>query len=252
MGVGYLLVLHGSHDPRYQTAIDQFKAQLAAHLPRDRRYALAFLECTETPLSQQILDFAQQLQAQGCQELQILPLFLQAGVHVMEDIPAQVTAAQTQLAERAPRMTIVVQPYLGSQLTANLPTNLFPADAQSDWQRLLVAHGTKRSGGNQSIVDLADRLQAQAAYWFVEPHVPDRVTALYAQGVRQIVLLPYVLMEGSLTEGIERQLVDLRAQFADLQIDRCPALLESGQLVSWLAGELAHEAIALTPCSELK
>jgi sirohydrochlorin cobaltochelatase len=235
MGVGYLLVLHGSHDPRYQTAIAQLTDPLAAQIGADRRYALAFLECTATPLSAQILDFAQQLQAQGCQEMQILPLFLQPGVHVVEDIPAQVAAAQTQLATVAPTLTIVVQPYLGSQLAT---ADLFAIDPAAIGQRLLVAHGTKRPGGNQGIADLADRWQAQVAYWFVAPSVTEQITALYAQGQRHITLLPYVLMEGSLTEGIDGQLATLRVQFPDLQLTRLPALVESGQVVNWLVEQL--------------
>jgi sirohydrochlorin cobaltochelatase len=233
--VAYLLVLHGSHDDRYQTAISQLAADLAQHLAPIAPYRLAFLECSETPLTAQIIDFGQTIAAQGIGQIQIVPLFLLPGVHVMEDLPAAVSAAGAELVATGTAIALVVQDYLGcpdrdqtqwiEQLAAMFP---FPEDAVA---RLVVAHGTKRSGGNQAIADIACALQARDAYWFVAPSLADEVAVLDALNIRNVTILPYVLVEGSLTAGIDQQIAELAQRFPRVQCDRLPALDRAGVLL---------------------
>jgi uroporphyrin-III C-methyltransferase len=240
--MAYLLVLHGSHDQRYQAAIAQLETQLAPHFGPHKPYQLAYLECHPTPLAQQIADFAQIVVAQGFAQLQLVPLFLLPGVHVMQDLPAAVAAAQQQLATANVAIELVVQDYLGHPDADDLRSVVdhraawiaelaatFPVDEVTA-MRVVVAHGTRRSGGNQAIEDLAVALQARVAYWFVAPSLADEIAELYESGIRDVAILPYVLVEGALTAGIDQQIAALVQQYPNLRCDRLPSLDQSGVL----------------------
>ncbi len=238
--VGYLLVLHGSHDRRYHQAIAQLMQALSTRLAPQARYQVAFLECSATPLHQQIEAFAQQLALEQIAQMRILPLFLLPGVHVMQDIPAEVLQAQSGLDRQGLSVELVVQPHLGSQISsAQMPMSLTSLHmlldrcfaAAPNAARILVAHGTRRPGGNAPLVALADTLQALPAYWFVPPSLADRVAELHTQGVCEVVILPYVLLAGSLTDSIGQQILTLAEQFPTMQITQLPALHESGILI---------------------
>ncbi|HEY9872546.1 MAG TPA: CbiX/SirB N-terminal domain-containing protein, partial [Candidatus Obscuribacterales bacterium] len=117
----YLLVSHGSRDPRPQVAVEQLAELLKVRLegvsgvltpPKPRYLAMsllvetpnsvihkplvgtATLELAPLPLHEQIRQFADRAKSFGCKHLVVLPLFLLPGVHVMEDIPAEVALAQ--------------------------------------------------------------------------------------------------------------------------------------------------------------
>jgi sirohydrochlorin cobaltochelatase len=141
----YLLISHGSRDPRPQQAIaklaELIRLKLEAqsstrtptieagrllHLSDSERtiapavvvsstwYPLvdtATLELGHAPLHEQIRQFASVALAAGCNQLQLLPLFLLPGVHVMEDIPEEVALALTSLGGA---IAIKQLPYLGA------------------------------------------------------------------------------------------------------------------------------------------
>jgi sirohydrochlorin cobaltochelatase len=66
----------------------------------------ACLEVGAVPLHQQIVAFSRRARAAGAQRVRLVPLFLLAGVHVMEDIPAEVEQARQGL----PDLTLEVCP----------------------------------------------------------------------------------------------------------------------------------------------
>ena len=121
----YLLVSHGSRDPRPQTATAQLAELVSQELKvREDSHPLvktAVLDCSPTPLHQQIQAFAQEvcasrelsseLQEIAPAHLYLVPLFLVPGVHVMEDIPAEVAIAQQLLGDS---ITLEICPYLGT------------------------------------------------------------------------------------------------------------------------------------------
>ncbi len=244
----YLLVLHGSHDPRYAQAIANLTTQLNPHFGPPKPYRIAYLECHPTTLAAQITDFAQTVAAQGFGTIQLVPLFLLPGVHVMQDLPAAVAAAQTALTTAGNPIALVVQDYLGhpdadrAQWLARLEA-MFPLD-ETQGIRLLVAHGTKRSGGNQAIEDMACALVARTAYWFVPPSLADAIAELNELGVRHVAILPYVLVEGALTAGIDQQLAALAQQYPNVRCDRLPSLDQSGVLLAEILARCATTAAA--------
>ena len=104
----YLLVTHGSRDPRPQIALERLSYLVEQHIQQkteretyshDRKthncavrspvtiVQTATLELSELSLSEKISRLAPNLANMGIKTLKIIPLFLLAGVHVREDIP---------------------------------------------------------------------------------------------------------------------------------------------------------------------
>lgn len=118
----YLLVTHGSRDPRSQAGAEQLAQQLRQRfgLVGDRpgedagaeqivAIATAVLELGPAPLHIQIEKFARKVAPLGVTRLKLLPLFLLPGVHVREDLPEELHLAQAALA---------AQPVLAASVTA--------------------------------------------------------------------------------------------------------------------------------------
>lgn len=266
----YLLVFHGSRDPRSQAAaiclteLFRQRIQYAGHpaligeLERSTSehpafvpvpaglptltasepeqaglplVGTAFLECTAVPLHQQIAAFVQH---QAIAQLRVLPVFLSPGVHVMEDIPAEVARAEHSLAGIT---TIEIAPYLGTHpklrrlLTERM--SLLPMEA---W--ILIAHGSRRPGANAAIATIAEHLGAIPAYWLTPPHLQSRLEELQQVGCRTIAVLPYFLFPGGTTDAIAALLTQLAPQFPDLQLHLTPPLEASPELAD-LVIELA-------------
>lgn len=98
-----VLVAHGSRRESSNDEVRRVAAQLA-----DERYEMvhaAFLELAE-PL---IPDGVQRCLDAGIEEVVVLPYFLSAGRHVVEDIPAEVAKVNNNSGA-----TVRIAPYLGS------------------------------------------------------------------------------------------------------------------------------------------
>jgi sirohydrochlorin cobaltochelatase len=226
----HLLVTHGSRDPRPQIAIEHLAKLVAQRLSgyagRSEAVApvaaakhssvwqspgasippvgTAALELAPTSLHQQIQRFAEQALAQGYQHLQILPLFLLPGVHVMEDIPAEVAIARQALPSD---LSVEIRPYLGShpQLAQLLINPVEPLETSATAGKILLAHGSRRSNGNLPVEAIAAQLGAVPAYWSVSPSLESQVSEFVQKGYQQLAILPYFLFEGSLTDAIEQE-----------------------------------------------
>jgi sirohydrochlorin cobaltochelatase len=220
----YLLVSHGSRDPRPQIAVDRLAAQLSS-LERSHLIGTAQLELAAKPLHAQIVDFAQTLLARGIDKIVVLPLFLSPGVHVMDDIPAEVALAQAEL----PTLKIAIAPFFGTcaDLTDLCERNRLDLPDRS----ILLAHGSRRTGGNQTVEQLAGKLDLEPAYWSVAPSLTDRVTALVAEGATEIGILTYFLFSGGITDAIGELVAKLREQFPQVQIILAEPIGNSSELV---------------------
>ena len=215
----YLLLSHGSRDPRPQIAIDQLARQLSLWLQpaADDRVpilvATAQLELAAKPLAAQISDFAHNCQNMGLTRVVILPLFLIPGVHVMDDIPAEVTIAERSVGAG---VKLVVTPFLGNHPDlANLFAR-YSSDLPS--QTIILAHGSRRAGGNASVDRLARNLDRSVAYWSVAPSLSDRVAELVAAGAGEIGILPYFLFAGGITDAISELVAQLRQQYPRVKL----------------------------------
>jgi sirohydrochlorin cobaltochelatase len=207
-------VTHGSSDRRSWLALQNLVT--VARSLCDRNISGGCLEGQPLSLAQQLEQFATQVIPLGISEIIVLPLFLLAGVHVSEDIPEQVAIANSKLQgksqEKLPNKFIF-------RTTAHLGTNLqIPSLLLQHFQkyteqsnleqqgRILMAHGSRRSGANQVVEDLASQSHAIAAYWGVEPKIETQIENLISRGINKVTVLPYFLTEGGITEAIANKL----------------------------------------------
>ena len=238
-----LLIYHGSRDPRPQAAVEklaqlvsQAKAQIEAsdYVQKIEKTALiplvdtASLELSPVPLQDQIKEFGDRAKASGYNNMQVVPLFLLPGVHVMEDIPATVAIAQQSLGQE---MKIDLQPYLGTHagLKDLLATQLAATKAEA-W--ILLAHGSRRAGSKPLVEAMAKRLEMVEAYWAVPPRLESRVKELVSAGYQHIGILPYFLFAGGITDAIAQSVEQLKVQFPDTLIHLADPLGASAELAN--------------------
>nr|WP_228383187.1 CbiX/SirB N-terminal domain-containing protein [Synechococcus elongatus] len=175
-----ILVAHGSRDPRSAIALQQLATELASRLGSEP--AIAFLEGPHPPLAEQIVQLAQQEKSQGAIAVQIYPLFLLAGTHTTEDLPAAVTTAQEQL-----RISVALQSAWGESSSLR---NLLRSQVQPQTETWLLAHGSRRSAANQRIEQLSAEFGWSAVFCRAEPFLGDRLADSQPQRILPLLLFP--------------------------------------------------------------
>ena len=236
----HLLITHGSRNVRSQQSAEQLRSCIETYLNPDRsqsgseqdlgqraeqRIGHAVLEGGTTPLHDQILDYAAQARAEGLGRLQLLPLFLMPGVHVMEDLPQEVALAQKKLVDRDPTFKLSTLPYLGHQLQAH-PQSLSSAwGSESGVAKILLSHGSRRSDSTLLSEQFADSIGATTAYWSIEPSLTQTVERLFREGYEEIQVLLYFLFPGGITAAIEESIVELRQSYPRLNLT-CKSTLD--------------------------
>ena len=240
MSSAYLLVFHGSLDPRPQASVERLAELVSQSQARAEAtgwakpmVGTASLELSPVPLHQQIKEFAVQALESGYSNIQVVPLFLLPGVHVMEDIPTEVTLAQQAIGQAG---QIDLRPYLGNNpgLEHLLATQLAAIAAEA-W--ILLAHGSRRAGSKQQVEAMATRLGSQSAYWAVPPGLASRVQQLVSAGHRQIGILPYFLFAGGITDAIAQLVAQLKVQFPSTELHLAEPIGASPELAN-LIGDL--------------
>lgn len=249
---------HGSRDPRPQIEVERLAQFVCQNLregefekQRDRRLqnthtnllgtpsvavvnatsplvGTACLELAPLPLHLQIQEFGKKALAAGLNRLQIVPLFLLPGVHVMEDIPDEVVNAQPFFGSN---LSIEIRPHLGVHpgLGRLLATQMTVIEAET-W--ILLSHGSRRLNANQPVEALATQLGAVSAYWSVPPSLEARVKALVEAGYRKIAILPYFLFAGGITDAIAQTVELISQQFPDVELRLTPPIGASAELAN--------------------
>lgn len=245
MSFAYLLVSHGSRDPRPEIAMQQLANLVCNKLSENHntlnsahQVGIAALEMNPQPLHEQIQEFAKIAFGDACgglnlrklsqneNRLKIVPLFLLPGVHVMTDIPAEVALAQSALGQD---IIIDLQPYLGSHpdLEKLLAKQIATIKAQV-W--ILLTHGSRRPDSEKPVQAIARSLGAVVAYWSVPPSLESRVKELVAAGYREIAILPYFLFAGGITDAIAASIEELKLQFSAVNFQLAEPLGASAEL----------------------
>ncbi|HLO51637.1 MAG TPA: sirohydrochlorin chelatase [Kamptonema sp.] len=213
----YLLVAHGSRDPRPQLGLEKLAQLLSERLTQLANSAInppvvgsCTLEFGPNSLHEQICQFGEYTLSLGLKEVQVLPLFLLPGVHVKEDVPTEVAIAQQLLAQK---LTINLRSHLGSQvagLTDWVAREMASAKT-SKW--ILLSHGSRRTNGNLPVEEIAAKVNAVTAYWSVMPSLEEKVASLVHSGHQKIGIVPYFLFEGGIADAIAQTLQQLKQQF---------------------------------------
>jgi sirohydrochlorin cobaltochelatase len=220
----YFLIAHGSRDPRAHHGLEATAELVRQHVAISSSpngipmVGTGVLEFGDRPLPSQIADFARAAAATGVHQVFLLPLFLAAGNHVLQDLPEAIAESESKLVGEA--VSLKLCPALSAhpnlaQLVRNRMNDLLPCDR---W--ILLAHGTRRSEGNQPIDALAAQLGIVPAYWALEPTLETPIQTLQQLGAQRIGIVPYFLFPGRITDVIEAHIVELKSKFStlDLQI----------------------------------
>ncbi len=240
---GYLLVYHGSRDPRPENSMQQLAVQIshklrnystkntnnavASALKHQESVGTACLEFARQPLHLQIVNFARNSASRGCFCLQILPLFLLPGIHVMEDIPTEVAQARMEVGKD---IIINLQPYLGSHpgLENLLAKQLCSSKADA---AILLAHGSRRQGAKILIEQVSAKLGLVTAYWASPPSLESQVEVLFSMGCRQIAIVPYFLFAGGITDTITCSIEKLKLNFPAVSFQQFKPLGTSAEII---------------------
>jgi sirohydrochlorin cobaltochelatase len=132
----------------------------------------------------------------------------------------QLSRLNDAAASASSKSSLQVIPKSGSRADQNLASKPAQKTAHKS-ARIIIAHGSKRSGANQPIEELARSLHGIAAYWSVAPDLETQFTHLVGQGVDVIDVLPYFLSAGGITEIIGNRLNQLASDY-QIQINFLP------------------------------
>ena len=255
----YFLVFHGSRDCRTQTAAlnlrnlliarEQPKNILTQHNYlgknpekielKSTTFAASFstppieiaaLELTDLPLSESLINFAQQAKTKGFKRIKVIPLFLAPGVHVQTDIPSEIATAAKQIDDR---VTIELSPYLGkySEIVTLLTQQFEELDERPRVAerrkgtlelraktRILIAHGSRLLAVAEYYQELGNQLDADVAYWSTKPRFSEQIRLKIAAGSQKIALLPYFLFPGRITEAIAKEIAELQQEYPQVDL----------------------------------
>ena len=239
----YLLVFHGSRDSRTQIAADKLKQLLMAkcqpkdilaqhnylktnlsnfdlksattsNLIKSPAIELAALELSSKSLSNSLTDFARSVRQQGIEQIKVIPLFLAPGVHVVEDIPAEIALAIKQLNFQ---VSIKLSTYLG-KYSGMIPLLKHKFSELPASTRIIVAHGSRASATSDYYQELADKLDADIAYWSTTPKFTQAIEQKIASGSQKIAILPYFLFPGKITAAIAREIALLSQKYPQIEL----------------------------------
>ena len=101
---GLLLFAHGARDPAWAQPFEAVAAIIRKQMP-GMPVELAFLEF----MSPALPEAGERLATLGCNQVEVVPLFLGAGGHVRKDLPALLA----NMAHTHPRVTWRLQPAIG-------------------------------------------------------------------------------------------------------------------------------------------
>ena len=101
---GLLLFAHGARDPRWALPFEDIARRVRAADP-SVAVSLSYLEF----MTPGLVDAGAALAAQGCERVEVLPLFLGAGGHVRKDLPILLE----QLRSSHPAVAWVLRPAIG-------------------------------------------------------------------------------------------------------------------------------------------
>lgn len=160
------------------------------------------------------------LVGQRAVQVAMVPLLLFAAGHAKRDLPAALAAAQV----RHSHIRFAYGRVLGvDQAMAEACARLLP-QPQADTAVLLVGRGSSDAEATADLSAVARLLQATGHHPWVsvaylalaEPTVAQGLAQCVGQGIRRVILLPYLLFRGVLMDDLERLLLQWRALHPDV------------------------------------
>lgn len=208
-------VAHGSRDPRSAATVSAVADRVRAARP-GTAVRTAFLDLNE-PSVDQVLD---SLAARGETHAVAVPLLLGSAFHARVDLPGILAAAaarhpwprvtQAQVLGADPRLISVLRDRV---LMACAATGSAPAGGRLGVA--VAAVGSSSQSANVRTTQVARRLAAwtgwrtETCFATVEPDTAHAVARLRARGAEHIVIAPWFLAPGLLTDRLRHQAPDV-------------------------------------------
>lgn len=194
-----ILTAHGSVDPR-SSATSHAVADQIRRLRRDLDVRVAFCE-NSSPL---LADVLGTLRGPAV----ITPLLLASAYHARVDIPGIIAASGAEVVQSD---TLGEDPRLVQVLRARL-ADLGVEDDHADTGVLVVAVGSSHAAANARTSTLATTLADRHRWAGVrvafatgpEPTVADGISKLRRAGARRVVLAPWFIAPGRITDRVAR------------------------------------------------
>lgn len=244
-----LAVAHGSRDPRAAATVEALLSEVRARRP-ERRVGTAYLDHAPPTVGQAV----SALDADGIDDVAVLPLLLTAAYHSKTDIPGALTQAQ----RKHPRMRFRYGDTLGPhpQLTAALERRLIDTGVcvgDPETAVVLAAAGSADDSSNATIAEIA-RGWHRRGWWGVVPAYAsaaaptpaDAVASLRAAGAPRVVVASYFLAPGFFADKVRQAALDAGA---DVVSDVLGAAPEVAEVVIERYGAASSSSPAWTPAS---
>lgn len=231
----YILVNHGSRENSALKGLDRLIEQINHEL-----YTQGFLidhvslEFSEIPLAQAIEQIVLKRSDNSLGRVNILPLFLSSGVHLTQDIPAELAKVKIRLRKQ---VTIELLPHLGSfSAMPKLLEQIFVENSSNLAKRILLVHGSRLSSANLESLALAKQLQSGVAFWSIEPGLDNIIERLMiAENISSIAILPYFLFDGGIIASVQTKVKEFALKYQDVDFHLTPTLGHNSELSSLIA-----------------
>ncbi|MCJ7841196.1 sirohydrochlorin chelatase [Lederbergia sp. NSJ-179] len=172
---------------------------------------ICFLELVKPSIAEGIENCIQQ----GATHIAVVPLLLLTAVHAKKDIPYQLKKAK----EKYPQIDFAYGSPLGIQ--PKLMESLYDQLMAQKWEIrknaeiLIVGRGSSDPEVKRDLNEIASRFQETyrlpavhvCFLYGATPHFDETVAALITEK-KQIIILPYLLFNGLLIDGIRRKIKD--------------------------------------------
>jgi sirohydrochlorin ferrochelatase len=252
-----LIVAHGSRDPRHAATVSALAARVRSLAPGPR-VAVGFLEFN-VPSVGRVLS---RLHAAGERHVTALPLLLSRAFHAKTDIPRVLAEESARLPGLSVRQAEVLGPGPGAEplLVAALERRLAeaglgPAERPGTGV-VLAAAGTSDPMAIAVIEEFAREWRRAAGWLAVRPAfaspslrrtlpgTADAVHALRVDGVRRVVVAPYVIAPGRLPDRISDGAHEARAEVVAPVLGAAPELAELLARRYWAATAHRQDRLA--------
>ena len=218
-----LLVGHGSREKSGNDEIFAFAEQWRQRQP-GWRIEVGFIEFSEITMSEGL-----RRAAIGSQRVMVLPLILNAAGHVKMDIPQAIDGARLKFPQvqflYAPHLT-ACEPIL-SIMKRRLKDAMQALDMPDPTTTgvVILGRGSSDRQANGEMAKMARWLMEETDHELVDlaftgityPRLEKAVQRQTLLGMKQVVVLPYYLFNGTLVERIKRQVDNLKTQYPTIR-----------------------------------
>lgn len=218
-----LLVGHGSREKSGNDEIEAFAAQWRER-QRGWRIEVCFIEFSEITMSEGL-----RRAAESARRVIVVPLILNAAGHVKMDVPQAIDGARLKY----PMVQFLYAPHLTAcdSILAILQRRLKEAMQALDMPDptttgvVILGRGSSDRQANGDMAKMARWLMEETDHELVDlaftgityPRLEKAVQRQGLLGMKQVVVLPYYLFNGTLVERIARQVEHLKAQYPTIR-----------------------------------